>query len=120
MTSIIYHSCRALLYYRQHFVNLCRGDTLQVSSIIIKLRLTTTHFFPCNSNFGGFFGATAAVLPTGLYADTFGLKGTAACFRRSGFLCVFISLLTFFKPIMEKVQHGSVSLPQSGAPVTAL
>ena len=68
--------------------------------------LTTAHFFPCSSTRGGCcFGLTAAA--TGLVGAAPGLGAVgglngAGPVLNAGFLCVFISSETFFRPTMKK------------------
>lgn len=62
--------------------------------------LTTTHFFPCSSNTGGFLAAAAV----GFGATTagFGLSGTGPVFLRFLFLWVFSSSFTFLSPVRKE------------------
>ena len=72
---------------------------------------TTIHFFPpCNSFFGGFLTETGRVTGRdawkgfGAYADeetcfVLELAGTKLLPRNVGFLCVFISFVTFLSPM---------------------
>ena len=80
-------------------------DTLCLG-VISNPILTTAHFFPCSSTRGGCcFGLTAAA--TGLVGAAPGLGAVgglngAGPVLNAGFLCVFISSETFFRPTMKK------------------
>ena len=63
--------------------------------------LTTIHFLFCRANTGGFFTPVVADVPNldaGLDADLISPALTKEDALNSWFLCVFISLVTFFKP----------------------
>ena len=62
---------------------------------------TTTHFFPSKRNTGGDLAAGL-----GAAADLAGLEliETTPDARKAGFLCVFISFVTFFKPCDDNLK----------------
>ena len=86
---------------------------------------TTIHFFPaCSSFTGAFFGITGRVTGReawnglGTYADDgvclvclVGLlfAGTIFPARKAGFLCVFMSLVTFLRPYNTTNKHNYIS-----------
>ena len=65
---------------------------------------STTHFLPSSPNLGGFCGAVEAPYLGG-DTDFFSLAGIGALPLNPGFLCVCISEVTFFKPIIHRVFH---------------
>ena len=80
---------------------------------------TTIHFLPCSSHLAGFCGAGAlAVAPAagdlkGVGAECVLALNGCGPERSCGFLCVFMSSVTFFKPTRQghtwvtNVTHGS-------------
>ena len=61
--------------------------------------LTTIHFLFCNSIFGGFLAAVAAPYLGAVVEEGFASPAlTTEDARRPGFLCVFISSVTFLRP----------------------
>ena len=68
--------------------------------ITVYNRLTTIHFLPCSSHLAGLSGRVSERPdPIDLNGLGLALNGTAECKRKSGFLCVCMSLVTFFNPV---------------------